>query len=137
MMARNWFVSIKRPAPCDGNPESVSRRNRTTFNFGPRLVIHDDVVLYAGGDGKMLSISKQEGKTLWKAEHPNSGYQSPQDLLVVDGLVWCAPTTSGKDSEVYTGRDPKTGEVKKSFAPILIPIGFIIDATLRRPQTNS
>ncbi|MCY3012704.1 MAG: PQQ-binding-like beta-propeller repeat protein [Planctomycetota bacterium] len=97
--------------------ESVSRRNQFTFNFGPRLVIHDDVVLYAGGDGRMLSISKQDGKTLWKAEHPNSGYQSPQDLLVVDGLVWCAPTTSGKDSGVYTGRDPKTGEVKKSFAP--------------------
>lgn len=95
----------------------VSRRNQFTFNFGPRLVVHDEVVLYAGGDGKMISVAKEDGNALWNADHPNSGYQSPQDLLVMDGLVWVAPTTSGKDTGVYTGRDPKTGEVKKQFAP--------------------
>ena len=95
----------------------VSRRNQFTFNFGPRLVVHDEVVLYAGGDGKMISVSKANGEKLWESVHPNSGYQSPQDLLVMDGLVWVAPTTSGKDTGVYTGRDPKTGEIKKEFAP--------------------
>ncbi len=95
----------------------VSRRNQFNFNFGPRLVVQDEVVLYAGGDGKMISVSKETGKLLWDAVHPNSGYQSPQDLLVMDGLVWCAPTTAGKDTGVYTGRDLKTGEVKKEFAP--------------------
>ena len=97
--------------------EPVSRRNQFTFNFGPRLVVHDEVVLYAGGDGKMISVAKEDGKALWNAVHPNSGYQSPQDLLVMDGLVWVAPTTAGKDTGVYTGRDPKTGEIKKEFAP--------------------
>ena len=97
--------------------EPVSRRNQFTFNFGPRLVVDEEVVLYAGGDGKMISVSKENGKLLWNAVHPNSGYQSPQDLLVMGGLVWCAPTTSGKDTGVYTGRDAKTGEVKKEFAP--------------------
>ncbi|MEM7473444.1 MAG: PQQ-binding-like beta-propeller repeat protein [Planctomycetota bacterium] len=97
--------------------EQVTRRESFTFNFGPRLVIHDDVVLYAGGDGKMLSFDAKAGKVLWNAEHPNSGYQSPQDLMVMNGLVWCAPTTSGKDTGVFTGRDPKTGEVKKEFPP--------------------
>ena len=95
----------------------VSRRNQFTFNFGPRLVVQDEVVLYAGGDGKMISVSKANGEKLWESAHPNSGYQSPQDLLVMDGLVWVAPTTSGKDTGVYTGRDPKTGEIKKEFAP--------------------
>jgi hypothetical protein len=37
--------------------------------------------------------------------------------MVVDGLVWVAPLTSGQDTGVYTGRDPRTGEVKKEFAP--------------------
>ncbi len=97
--------------------EPVTRRKQFTFNFGPRLVIHKDVVLYAGGDGRMISVDTATGKQLWEAEHPNSGYQSPQDLMVVDGLVWCAPTTSGKDTGVFTGRDPRSGEVKKSFAP--------------------
>ncbi len=97
--------------------EPVSRRQSFTFNFGPRLVIHEDVVLYSGGDGKMVSVDAKSGKELWKSEFPNSGYQSPQDLMVVQGLVWLAPLTAGKDSGVYTGRDPRTGEVKRSFAP--------------------
>ncbi len=95
----------------------VTRRENFTFNFGPRLVVHNDVVLYAGGDGKMISLDSKTGVELWKSEHPNSGYQSPQDLMVMHGLVWCAPTTSGKDTGVFTGRDPKTGEVKKEFPP--------------------
>jgi len=97
--------------------EPVTRRKSFTFNFGPRMVAYDDVVLYAGGDGKMVSIDSTSGKELWSSQHPNSGYQSPQDLMVLNGLVWCAPTTSGNDSGVFTGRDPRTGEVKKQFAP--------------------
>lgn len=97
--------------------EPVTRRRQFTFNFGPRLVVWQDVVLYAGGDGKMISVDSASGKQLWESDHPNSGYQSPQDLMVVDGLVWCAPTTSGKDTGVFTGRDPRSGAVKKEFAP--------------------
>ncbi len=97
--------------------EPVTRRQSFTFNFGPRLVIHNDVVLYSGGDGKMVSLDTKSGTELWNSSFPNSGYQSPQDLMVVGGLVWLAPLTQGKDSGVYTGRDPRTGEVKKSFAP--------------------
>lgn len=97
--------------------QPVTRRKTFTFNFGPRLVTWNDVVLYAGGDGNMVSLDSVTGEELWKAKHPNSGYQSPQDLMVLNGLVWCAPTTSGRDSGVFTGRDPRTGEVKKEFQP--------------------
>lgn len=95
----------------------VTRRESFTFNFGPRVVVHNNVVLYAGGDGKMASYDTKSGSQLWTADHPKSGYQSPQDLMVMKGLVWCAPTTSGKDTGVFTGRDPTTGEVKKEFPP--------------------
>ncbi|MCA9052279.1 MAG: PQQ-binding-like beta-propeller repeat protein, partial [Planctomycetaceae bacterium] len=97
--------------------EPASRRSVVTFNFGPRLVLHEDVVLYAGGDGKMASYDAKTGQQLWTAQHPNSGYQSPQDLIVMKGLVWCAPTTSGRDTGVFTGRDPRTGEAKVEFPP--------------------
>ncbi|MEZ6065420.1 MAG: PQQ-binding-like beta-propeller repeat protein [Planctomycetaceae bacterium] len=97
--------------------EPASRRSIVTFNFGPRLVIHDGVVLYAGGDGKMAAYDATSGQQLWTASHPPSGYQSPQDLLVVGGLVWVAPTTSGRDSGIYTGRNLRTGEVVKEFPP--------------------
>ncbi len=97
--------------------EPVTRRQAFTFNFGPRLVIYEDTVLYSGGDGKMIGVDSKSGKQLWESSFPNSGYQSPQDLMVVNGLVWVAPTTSGKDTGIYTGRDPRTGVVKKEFPP--------------------
>jgi outer membrane protein assembly factor BamB len=97
--------------------DPVTRRQAFTFNFGPRLVIYQDTVLYSGGDGKMKGVDSKSGKQLWESSFPNSGYQSPQDLMVVNGMVWVAPTTSGKDSGVYTGRDPRTGEIKKEFPP--------------------
>ncbi|MCO8122924.1 PQQ-binding-like beta-propeller repeat protein [Stieleria sp. TO1_6] len=97
--------------------QPVTRRDSFTFNFGPRLVVYNDVVLYAGGDGKMISSDSKSGETLWEASFPNSGYQSPQDLMVVNGLVWLAPLTSGKDSGMYTGRNPRTGQIVKQFSP--------------------
>jgi outer membrane protein assembly factor BamB len=97
--------------------EEAKRRELIAFNFAPRLVIHKDVVLHAGGNNKMSSYDLPTGKRLWESEHDPSGYQSPQDLLVVGGLVWSAPLTSSKHSGVYTGRDPRTGEVKKQFPP--------------------
>ena len=95
----------------------AARRKFQQFNFGPRLVLQPTVVLYAGGDGKMTSYDAKSGEQLWVSEHAPSGYQSPQDLLVTQGLVWVAPTTQGKDSGIFKGRDLRTGEVKVEFPP--------------------
>ena len=95
----------------------ASRRSLFEFNYGPRIVLQEKVVLYAGGDGKKMGLDVESGKTLWTASDPRSGYRSPQDLLVASGLVWTAPLTSGRDSGVFTGLDPLTGAVKKEFPP--------------------
>ena len=97
--------------------EPVSRRKKYTMNFGPRLVVYEDVVLFAGGDRRQLALRLEDGEELWSAQHPRSGYQSPEDVIVSGGLVWSAPTTSTRDSGVFTGRDPRTGEVKREFPP--------------------
>ena len=96
---------------------AAGQRKRLTFNFGPKLVIYQDVVLFAGGDRKMQALDIRTGRELWSAPHAQSGYQSPEDLLVSDGLVWAAPTTRTGDSGVFAGRDPKTGEVRREFPP--------------------
>jgi outer membrane protein assembly factor BamB len=105
----------------DGKPiwksNQFDRRKTIPFNFGPRLVVHKDVVLFAGGDRKMAGLDANSGKTLWSAPHDRSGYESPEDLLVVNGLVWTWPTTRTADTGMLTGLDPKTGEVKSKFAP--------------------
>tara|TARA_B100000676_G_scaffold63020_1_gene62391 strand:+ start:2814 stop:6668 length:3855 start_codon:yes stop_codon:yes gene_type:complete len=87
------------------------------FNFGPKLVAYDGVVLYAGGDRLMKAFDSKTGKQLWEAPHARGGYQSPEDVLVMQGMVWSAPTTSGRDTGVFTGRDLRTGEVKVEFPP--------------------
>jgi outer membrane protein assembly factor BamB len=88
--------------------------------------VYKDVVLFAGGENfvphragtdKLTALSAETGRKLWTGEHPPSGYQSPEDVLVADGLVWCGATTNTAYDGVFTGRDPWTGEVKVSFAP--------------------
>jgi outer membrane protein assembly factor BamB len=92
--------------------------------FAPTLVVYQDVVLFAGaekmvrhsgGKDTMTALSAKTGELLWTAEHPPSGYDSPEDVLIVDGLVWTAPTTNRRDSGEFTGRDVHTGEIKKTF----------------------
>lgn len=97
--------------------EPASRRKSIQFNFGPRLVLHEPFVLYAGGEGKMRAYDAADGKLRWESDHAPSGYQSPQDLIIAGGMVWVAPTTSGRDSGIYKGRDLLTGEVKVEFPP--------------------
>ncbi len=88
-----------------------------TFNFGPKLVINDGVVLFAGGDRKMHAIDSTSGKELWTSDHEQGGYQSPEDLLVLKSTIWTAPLTKGNDTGIFTGRDVRTGKVVKQFAP--------------------
>ncbi|MDP6467383.1 MAG: PQQ-binding-like beta-propeller repeat protein [Pirellulaceae bacterium] len=95
----------------------AGRRKDVTMNFGPKLVVHDGILLFAGGDRLMHAVDASTGKPLWEAPHARGGYQSPEDLLVASGLVWSAPTTSGRDSGVFTGRDLRTGKVINEFPP--------------------
>ena len=97
--------------------KAVTARKDVQFNFGLRLVIYKDTLLYAGGDRKMAAFDLATGKPLWDAPHDKSGYESPEDLLVAGGLLWSAPTTRTRDTGILTGRDPRTGKIKKKFAP--------------------
>jgi outer membrane protein assembly factor BamB len=65
----------------------------------------------------MSALSADTGITLWTSEHPRSGHNSPEDLLVVGGLVWSGEIAVGKNSGVFTGRDLYTGQVKNQFPP--------------------
>ena len=95
----------------------VGTRRNIPFNFGLKIVVHGDRVIVAGGDRKMSCYNAKTGKKYWETDHARGGYESPEDLLVVGGLVWSAPLYSGRDSGVWTGRDLISGEVKKEFPP--------------------
>ncbi|MHC4396307.1 MAG: outer membrane protein assembly factor BamB family protein [Planctomycetota bacterium] len=111
--------------------EPVARTEIIRSFYSPILVSYEDVVLFSGGEtagnqtgswytsgqDTMTALSAKTGEVLWKAYHPPSGYRSPEDLLVADGLVWTGETTSGRVEGIFTGRDPYTGEVKSQFKP--------------------
>lgn len=106
--------------------QPVNRWSKMLTFFTPTLVVYDGVVLFAGGEkmiphrgGKdtMTAMDAETGKVLWTGYHGASGYQSAEDLLVSGGLVWSGETTNGGYSGQFTGRDPKTGEVKCRFEP--------------------
>ena len=110
--------------------EPVARSEVIRSFYAPTLVVYEDVVLFSGGQtaGKqsgwytsghdtMTALSAKTGKVLWTAYHPPSGYRSPEDLFVVNDLVWTGETLSGRVVGVFTGRDPHTGQVKAEFPP--------------------
>jgi outer membrane protein assembly factor BamB len=97
--------------------DPTKRRQLYEFNFAPRLILYNDVVLYAGGDGTMKGVNADSGADLWTAPHEKSGYRSLEDVIVAQGLVWNSGNLSGNQSGEYRGYDPLTGEKKKSFYP--------------------
>ncbi len=99
------------------NSEPVSRRSPILTGYAPTLVVYEDVVLFSGGKGAITAFSARTGKTLWSAKQARSGHNSPEDLLVIDGLVWSGATAGGRDSGIFTGVDLHTGWIKKEFPP--------------------
>jgi len=111
--------------------EPVTRADEYPDRSGPVLVLYEDVVLFAGSefaakgnrswavakDDKMAAYAAVDGRKLWEAPHPISGYASAEDLLVIDGVAWSGETTSGHAVGTFTGRDVRTGEIVGRFDP--------------------
>ena len=102
----------------------------------PTLAIHDDVVLFWGGDDQpgfrrpsssaaannlrtLTALSAVNGKVLWSYETPkfSTGFECPKDILVVDDLVWLGIMMGSKDGGTWTGRNLHTGAIERQFKP--------------------
>ena len=59
----------------------------------------------------LVALSTADGEKLWDAPQPGSGHYSPEDVFVIDGVVWTGATANVNDSGDYTARDLHTGEV--------------------------
>ena len=115
-------------------------RSRPTWT-APTLVVYGDVVLSAdravapkktldqnedrkvewivssaGGQspvGELIAFSLQTGERLWNCKSREC-YNAPVDVLVADGLVWTGELVRASEPGITEGRDPKTGEVKRT-----------------------
>jgi outer membrane protein assembly factor BamB len=114
---RLYFFSGERVVSADrktGAPlwqsEPVKCAPSLSPAYGPSLVVYGDVVLLSAESKNMHGFDAATGRRLWSAPHLPGGHTSPEDLLVVQGLVWCGVRN-------VTGRDLHTGEVKGEAPP--------------------
>jgi len=99
--------------------ELVSRVFPIPTGYSPSLVLKEDIVLFSGKRRALTALSAENGEILWASEQPPSGHFCPEDVLVVNNLVWAGDIAGGiqRSSGTFTGRDIYTGEVKKQFDP--------------------
>jgi len=97
--------------------DPVPRAPLIPTGYSPSMVVHDDVVLFSGKRGTLTALSTETGKILWRSPLPSSGHFSPEDVFVIDDLVWAGAIAGARNSGVFTGRDLHTGEIEKEFAP--------------------
>ena len=102
----------------------------------PTLAVHEDVVLFWGGDDQpgfrrrsssaaannlrtLTALSAVDGKLLWSYETPkfSTGFECPKDILVVDNLVWLGIMMGGTNGGMWTGRNLHTGKIERQFKP--------------------
>jgi len=108
--------------------------------YMPRLAVVDGVVVFTGGRGydqhmkgktlSMVGLRAEDGEVLWEAPHYTSGYQSPEDLLVVNKTVlspfstWLKPKDP-KNNHVV-GTDVLSGKLVCDSVPdVKDPVWFI------------
>ena len=103
----------------DGSPLWQSEPTPTSIpvhtNTGPRVLIYQDAVLFAGNNGKMSGWSVKDGKKLWEQKKRPSGHMSLKDLFVVEELAWTGSIAGNQNDGAFVGYDPFTGKVVKEF----------------------
>ncbi|MBC8872705.1 MAG: PQQ-binding-like beta-propeller repeat protein [Planctomycetes bacterium] len=100
----------KKPAK-GKSAKKPARKKKSIFGapfFAPTIVIcEQDGVVLASDRGKLTALSLDRGQPLWSCPSPPD-FHAPADVFLADGLVW---------SGIFAthGRDPQTGEVKRTI----------------------
>jgi len=115
----------------------VASLKRPGFS-APTLVVYGDVVLSAdratpqevarepervhktpwvdAPTGELVALSLATGQKLWSSPCREC-FNAPVDVLVTDGLVWTGQLVIASEPGITTGRDPKTGQVRRQRPP--------------------
>ena len=88
-----------------------------------RVSYSEGIAVFASGT-KLTAFSAADGTQLWTETLQKTSHHCPEDLFIIDGLIW-SPNT-GRPQEKGTHfkvLDLRTGEVKKDFVAANLP-GF-------------
>lgn len=105
----------------------VKRSKIIPTGWSPTVVLYEGVVLFSGEKRQLVALDGDNGELVWDAGLHPSGHYCPEDVIVMDGLVWSGDIASAlpRSSGTFTGRDPRTGKVKNEFKPDVNPFAVM------------
>ena len=105
----------------------VQRSSLIPTGWSPSTVMYKDVVLFSGQKRSLVTLSARDGKELWSSKLHPSGHFCPEDIFVIDDLVWSGDIASARprSTGMFTGRDPHTGDVNREFSPDVEPFAIM------------
>ncbi|MFH1716683.1 MAG: PQQ-binding-like beta-propeller repeat protein [Planctomycetota bacterium] len=105
----------------------VERSKLIPTGWSPSMVMYKDIILFSGKQRAMVTLSAKDGKQLWNSKLHPSGHFCPEDIFVIDELVWSGDIASARprSTGTFTGWDPLTGEVKREFEPDVEPFAIM------------
>ena len=87
--------------------------------YAPRLIVGDGVVVLStkkGKGGRLVGVSADTGNVLWRREQLKSGHWSPEDLYLIDGVIWTAQTGGSQTKGTrFQAIDAKSGAAVHDF----------------------
>ena len=106
--------------------EPAGQCPKPATGYAPRLIVGPGVVVLStpaaankNVHGRLVGVSTETGKVLWRSEQLSSGHYSPEDLYLIGGLVWTARTGYGADKRragsQFQAVNLRTGETEKDF----------------------
>jgi outer membrane protein assembly factor BamB len=105
----------------------VKRSILIPTGWSPSMMIYKDVVLFSGQMRSLTALSIEDGRKLWDSKLHPSGHFCPEDIFVIDGLVWSGDIANARprSTGLFTGWDPHTGEVSREFTPNIRPYAIM------------
>ena len=103
--------------------ESVGASPTPATGYAPRLIAGEEsVILSTKGkrsshkDGRLVGVSPATGEILWRAGQPSSGHFSPEDLYLINNVVWTAQTGKVQEKGThFVGIDAGAGQTRHDF----------------------
>jgi outer membrane protein assembly factor BamB len=109
--------------------QSVGNSVTPATGYAPRLIVGDGVVVLStnkGTDGRLVGVDTETGRVLWRSRQLQSGHWSPEDLFLIDGLIWTAQTGSSQSKGThFQAIDAKTGDIRYDFVAKQIEAFFM------------
>ncbi len=86
-----------------------------------RVVVSEGVVLFASRTN-LSAFAEKDGEPLWTGSLMKTSHHCPEDLFVIDGVVWSANTgVPQKNGTHFKAMDLHTGEIEKDFVAKNLP----------------